>query len=157
MGRRAHNLRLQRCYTSRMSSIGQLIFPQEPRRLPGHRAIKIVLRGLHTLAAGVFCGAWLFEVPAASREFTLALVVASGLSMLLIDLFESGAFLLQVRGFVLIAKVAALLCLPLYGANTGVVLSCVFVIAVISSHAPSKVRYFVVVGRGKIQGATSKG
>lgn len=140
-----------------MSSLGQLIFPSEPRHLPGHRAIKIMLRGLHTLAAGVFCGAWLFEVPAESRELLLALVVASGLAMLLLDLFESGAFLLQVRGLVLIAKVATLACLPCLGASTGVVLSSLFVVAVISSHAPSKVRYYVVLGRGRIRGATTKG
>jgi hypothetical protein len=140
-----------------MSFASELIFPTEPRRLPGHRAIKIALRGLHTLAAGVFCGAWLFEVPAESRELVLALVIASGMSMLLIDLYESGAFLLQVRGFVLIGKLVTLALLPLYGGWTGIVFSALFVIAVISSHAPSKVRYFVLVGRGKIHGATSKG
>ena len=140
-----------------MSALAQLIFPAEPRRLPGHRAIKIVLRGLHTLAAGVLVGAWLFEVPAESRSLTLALVIASGAAMLLIDLYESGAFLLQVRGLVLIGKIVTLTCLPLFGSLTGLALAVLFVVAVISSHAPSKVRYFVVFGRGRVTGATSKG
>lgn len=140
-----------------MPSFAKLIFPAQPRRLPGHRAIKIVLRGLHTLAAGVFTGAWIFEVPIESRELSLILVIASGLAMLLIDLFESGAFLLQVRGLVLITKVCALAMLPFYGNWTGEALSLLFVLAVISSHAPSKVRYFIVFGHNRITGATSKG
>jgi len=140
-----------------MVSLSSLVFPAEPRRLPGHRAIKVVLRGLHTLAAGLLCGAWVFEVPPEARSLTLALAIASGLAMLTLDLFESGAFLVQVRGIVLLVKLAVVLALPLLGAATGAVLSAVFVVAVISSHAPSKVRYRVLLGRGRINGATSRG
>lgn len=139
------------------TSLGKLVFPPEPRRLPGHRAFKIVLRGLHTLAAGVLCGAYVFDVPDESRSLTLALVIASGLAMLLLDLYESGAFLVQVRGLVLLGKIGLLLCLPLLGEATGLTLCLLFVIAVISSHAPSKVRYYVVLGGQRIRGATSKG
>ena len=40
-------------------SLGRLLFPETPRRMPGHRAIKIVLRAVHTLCAGVLVGAYL--------------------------------------------------------------------------------------------------
>jgi len=137
--------------------LARLIFPETPRRLPGHRAIKVVLRALHTLCAGVLVGAYLLDGSAADRSWWLWAAVLTGCAMLLLDLVESGAFLLQVRGAVLLLKVMLVLGLGYYGESAGQVLAGLFVLAVSSSHAPSKLRYFVLVGGDRITGATSKG
>ena len=138
-------------------SLARLIFPETPRRMPGHRGIKISLRAVHTLCAGVLVGAYLLDAAAADRAWWLWAAVGTGCAMLLLDLVESGAFLLQVRGAVLLTKVMLVLGIGYYGEHAGAVLAGLFVLAVISSHAPSKLRYFVLVGGDRIKGATSKG
>ncbi len=134
-----------------------LIFPTEPRHLPGQRSIKIVLRGFHVLCAGVLTGAYLFEVESELRMAWLLATLITGLLILAVDLFESGAFLLQTRGAVLLLKILLLAGLSSFGGYKGLVLCLIVVVSVISSHAPSKVRYFVLLGRGRIKGASSKG
>jgi len=46
--------------------------------------------------------------------------------------------------------------MPWLGASPGV-LAAVLLISVVSSHAPSGVRYFLVIGRRSISGSRSKG
>lgn len=135
----------------------RLLLPAEPRRLPGHRGLKVCLRAVHTLAAGVLVGAWLLDAPDPARATWLWATIASGAAMLLLDLVESGAFLLQLRGAVLLAKLALLAGLPMYGNAGGEVLAGLFLVAVVSSHAPSRWRYLVLLGRSRVTGATTKG
>ena len=47
--------------------------------------------------------------------------------------------------------------LPLLGASRPALLAAVLLISVVSSHAPSRVRYFLVIGRRSISGSRSKG
>jgi hypothetical protein len=79
------------------------------------------------------------------------------MAMLLFDLYETGAFLLQVRGLVVLAKIVLLGALPLCGPAQGWILAALLGISVVSSHASSKVRYVMVFGRGRIKGAETKG
>lgn len=134
-----------------------LLFPAKPRRLPGHRAIKIILRGVHTLSAGILVGAHLLDAAPADQSRWLTWTVVTGCLMLLLDLVESAAFLLQVRGAVLLFKLSIVVAIGQLGGAAGEVLAAVFVLAVISSHAPSKVRYHVLLASDRITGATSKG
>ncbi|MDF1798364.1 MAG: hypothetical protein P1V81_04240 [Planctomycetota bacterium] len=134
-----------------------LLFPARPRRLPGHRAIKILLRAMHALSAGILVGAYLLDASPAEESRWLLLTVGTGCLMLLLDLVESAAFLLQVRGVVLVVKLIAVAALGLFGDAGGEMLAAVFLLAVVSSHAPSKVRYHLLVSSDRIKGATSKG
>ena len=145
-----------------------LLFPDPPRDFRGRRALKILVRAVHVLAAGVFTGAHLLEVRFVEAGASLAeasdpagswrtLLIASGLAILALDLFESAAFLLQVRGLVVTIKIALLLCLPAFGGHAGALLAALVLASVVFSHAPSRVRYFLLVGRGRIRGASTKG
>jgi hypothetical protein len=133
------------------------LFPAEPRFFAGQRWVKIVLRALHVLASGVAAGAYLVEAPDPVRTHWLVALSATGMAMLLFDLFETGAFLLQVRGLVVLAKIVLLGALPLCGPAQGWILAALLGISVVSSHASSKVRYVMVFGRGRIKGAETKG
>jgi hypothetical protein len=133
-----------------------ILLPPEPRRFRGLRALKISLRAAHVLCAGVLTGAYVLEVPA-GRGAWLAATLASGGAILAVDLYQTAAFLLQVRGLVLLVKVSLLLALPAFGGAARWVLAALVLLSVISSHAPSKVRYFVLVGRGRIRGSTAAG
>lgn len=140
-----------------MSRLGDLLFPDDGRAFPGQRAVKITMRAVHTLCAGVLTGSYLLGSSEQTQALWLAWTIGTGLGMLLLDLIESVAFLAQVRGLVLMAKVGVVLALPVLGDSTGVVLAAMMIVAVISSHAPSKVRYAVVFGRNRIRGVTTKG
>lgn len=135
----------------------EFLFPIEPRTLPGRRWFKIALRAVHVVFACGFLGSFVFDGGVGARPPWTAGVVASGLALLLLDLHESAAVLLQVRGLVVLLKVALLLSLPWLGsAQLGAVIA-VVVVSVLSSHAPGKVRYHLVAGRDRIRGSDSMG
>jgi hypothetical protein len=132
-----------------------LLFPDPPRTFPGRRLVKIGLRAVHVLCAALCLGAYAFETDA--RLPWLLAAIATGAAILLLDLHESAAFLLQVRGAILVAKLAALALLPSLGEARPWALGGILLVSVVSSHAPSKVRYHVLFGRGRIEGARTPG
>ena len=135
----------------------QILFPPEPRPLAGRRWIKVLFRAVHVLFAAGFLGAYLFAVgPQERMPWTIGVLV-SGSALLLLDLHETGAFLLQVRGLVVMVKIALLCALPLFHGSEAWILSGIFVLSVVSSHAPGSVRHRVLFGDGSIQAAESHG
>jgi hypothetical protein len=140
--------------TARLSS---LLFPAQPREFPGRRALKILLRAVHVLSAGILTGLYIFEAGDVLRDGWLMGAIGSGALLLLLDLHESGAFLLQVRGLVVVGKIAVLAMLPMMDAQAGRMLAALVVASVLSSHAPATVRYFVPFGGNRLGGAKTKG
>jgi hypothetical protein len=129
-----------------------LLFPDPPRSFPGRRLAKIALRGLHVVCAAFCLGAYAFD--AAGRGPWLVAALASGALLLALDLHESAAFLLEVRGAVVVAKVLALALLPACGAW---LLAAVVFASVVSSHAPSSVRHRVLFARGRVRASDTRG
>ena len=114
-------------------------------------------RAAHVILSGIYLGAFVFDVELASRWPWFLATLLSGLLMLALDLYESGAFLLQLRGLVVGVKLLLLASLPVFGAAGVWVLAAVAFISVISSHASSTFRYYLVWGRGRIKGAETRG
>lgn len=137
--------------------LAAVLFPAEPRPLRGRRAIKISLRALHVLAVSVFVGSHVLAVDPPRRLPWLTATIVSGLLILLLDLHESGVFLVQVRGLIVLVKVALLFSLPSFGTYSAAVLVILLLISVVSSHAPGSFRYRVVLGKGRIRGAQTPG
>ena len=131
------------------------LFPDPPRGFAGRRAIKIVLRAGHVICAGIYLGAFVFGVEAASRQPWFWALLASGGLLLLLDLHETAAFLLETRGLVVLGKIALLALLPCFGAAQAWVLGGLVLVSVLSSHAPASVRHRVVV-RG-VRGSQTRG
>jgi hypothetical protein len=77
--------------------------------------------------------------------------------MLGLDLHESGAFLLQLRGLVVGVKLLLIALLPLFDAAAVWVVAVIACGSVISSHASSSFRHYLVWGRGRIHAAETKG
>jgi len=138
-------------------SLKDVLFPQTPRPLPGRRGIKIALRAVHVLLAAGFLGAYLFGATHDARLPWAIGVVASGAVFLLLDLHESAAFLLQLRGAVVLTKIALLSALPLFPGNEPWVLGALICLSVLSSHAPGAVRYRMLFGGATIKGSQSSG
>jgi hypothetical protein len=134
-----------------------LLFPPRPRSFPGRRGVKIALRALHVLAAGIVTASYLFGVAESLQTRWLVATAATGVAILLLDLHESGVFLLQVRGLVVLAKTGLLGALPFLEELAGWVLAVLLVMSVVSSHATGKFRYHVVFGKQRFEGAETKG
>jgi len=139
------------------SALARWLAPEEPRQLPGHRWLKIALRAGHVLATGVLVGGFVFLGAAVLDTGWFHAALGSGLAVLLLDSYESCAFYLQVRGAVVLAKLALLGVLPWLGAAQGPVLVGLVVASVVSSHAPARLRYFLLFGRGRVHAAESRG
>lgn len=140
-----------------MPEPGSWLFPDPPRELPGRRGLKIVLRAAHVLTAAGLLGAYLFEVPDTLGAPWFHSTLLTGALLLLLDLHESAAFLLQVRGLVVVLKLLLVAALPWLGDLAAIALAAVVLVSVVSSHAPGRVRYSLLVGRSRITGSDSKG
>jgi hypothetical protein len=134
-----------------------VLVPDEPRHLPGHRALKVGLRAAHALTASILVGGFAFVGREALASGWPEAAALSGAAILALDAYESCAFFLQVRGAVVVSKLAALFALPWLGAAQGPVLVALVLVSVVSSHAPSRVRYHLLLGGGRVRGAQTRG
>jgi len=135
-----------------------LLFPVEPRAFRGRRTLKILLRAAHVLCAGVLTGAYFLQAEPAQAGPWVTATLASGAAILLIDLHESGAFLLQLRGWFVVAKLGGVALVPRIEPDAATwLLGGILVASVISSHAASRLRYFIPLGGARVRGARTKG
>jgi hypothetical protein len=141
----------------RSSAVAQLLFPDPPRDFPCRRSVKMTLRAAHVLAAGIFTGGRIFEVQPELQAPWIAATLISGCLLLALDLHESAAFLAQVRGFVVLAKLVAVALILSSDANHGWACAFLVGVSVYFSHAPARLRYFVIIGRDRIRGSTTRG
>jgi len=139
-----------------MGRLRALVFPDPPRAFRWRRGLKISLRAVHTLCASVLVGGALLAVDPGRSSAWAAGTAISGLALVLLDLHESGAFLVQIRGLVVLAKIALLATLPWLRWQPAL-LAAALLLSVLSSHAPGRVRYLVLLGRGRITGGCSNG
>ena len=137
--------------------IFRILIPPEPRRYSGQRWAKMIARAAHVVFSGIYLGALVFHVEPATRLPWFQAAMLSGLLMFCLDLYESGAFLLQLRGLVLAGKLILLAFLPSFGAAGVWVIAVIAFVSVISSHASSNFRYFLIWGRGRIKAAETRG
>ncbi len=137
--------------------LGRTLFPDPPRDFRGRRLLKIGLRAAHVLVVCVLLGAYVFDAAPAERTTWLWAAIASGALILLLDLHESAAFLMEVRGLIVLGKIALVAALPAFGDAQVGVLAFLVVASVLSSHAPASFRHHRVWGAKGIRGAESSG
>ena len=131
------------------------LFPTPTRNFPGMRWVKILLRAIHVLFVAGLIGASMFAEEESTPWFQGTLI--SGLAILFLDLYASAVFVLQVRGLIIFLKAGVLIFLTQLGDAAPWALCGLLLISVVSSHAPSKFRYFLLVGRGRLTPSTDKG
>jgi len=134
-----------------------LLAPGRAEKLGGWaRALKISLRAAHVLGAGVFAGGVVLGVASEELEVWLLLLVAAGAAVLLFDVIESPAFVIQTKGVVVIAKLAVLAAIVATGVGEWLLAPILFV-SVISSHAPSSVRHRALILGDRVRGSRANG
>ena len=123
--------------------IARLLFPPEPRSFPARRTVRAVLRAAHTLAGGLLLGAHLFNAGPDATLFWLKATLASGLSFLAIDLHASCAIVLELRGLLVLFKLALTGLVAAFPGQAVALLGTVLVAGSIGSHLPSRFRHHV--------------
>jgi len=137
--------------------LSSVLFPPEPRTFSGQRLFKVLARAVHVLCAGTYVGAYILQAAPSQRGPWFLAALVSGAIVLALHLYETAAFLCQVRGLVVVAKVAALAALPLVEPFGAWLLAAIVLVSVVSSHASSGIRHHQVLGRGRLRGASTKG
>jgi len=100
---------------------------------------------LHILCTGILLGGHVFEQPQSVIEPWLYASVFSGLAIFITDLHASMTVLFEVRGLMLIIKLALLLLIPLFWPLRIPILVAVLFIGAIGSHMPKHWRHKVLL------------
>ena len=123
-------------------SLRNLLFPDPPRRIPGHRALGVALRTAHLLTFGALVGGHLFDVePSRLVPFLLA-TIASGLALMTLELASTCAWLFMGKGIAVLVKLLLLLAVPFFWAHRVAILLTVIVVASVGSHMSSRFRHY---------------
>ena len=125
-----------------MNKILKLLFPPQPRNFPYERLLFDLLRSAHILCVSILVGGLYFRPEAPQLDTWLAAVIATGCSLLALELFRSGAVLFELRGVTVLSKVALLLCLPnLSPSNQLTLLMLLVFCSVMARHSPPWFRH----------------
>jgi len=108
---------------------------------------KISLRTLHLLAVAGVGGGILFGLEKQLWINYWWLAVASGALMMLMDIVANPAWLVQIRGLVIMFKLILFALLGSYPAWDNILLAIIIIISAVISHAPGKVRYYSLYHR----------
>lgn len=112
------------------------------RSPPLVRWVRTIVRSLHIPAIGLVLGAWWLGDMRAAQGTVMVAAALTGLGLGVLFFWQSRLWLLEVRGAVVIAKVAALSALPYLGHTAGLwLLLAVAFIASVASHMPGNWRH----------------
>jgi len=132
-------------FTFDKMSVAKYLFPQHNRRFQGMRWVSIGLRTLHLIGIAGIGGTLLQHTPTSIPTLVfmpyLWLTIFSGASMMLLEIWCNGIFLIQLRGIAMLIKIL-LLASIFYLDEGAYMMIAVIVISGIISHAPGDIRYF---------------
>ena len=124
--------------------IRTLLFPIERRSFTGRRWANIVLRTLHLIGSAGVGGGYLYGAPKEAWLPYLALTIVSGFGLVLLEIFTSAIWLIQLCGIAILIKVGLLMCVKCTGGYEAYLLVFSIVISGITSHAPAGIRHFSI-------------
>lgn len=119
-----------------------ILFPDERRSLPHARALNVLLRTGHIMAAGLLLGGHVFGAPVEQLRLLLYAAIATGAGMIALDLYAVPLFMFEGRGLSLAAKLGLLCLVPFAWQHRIPLLLVVMALASIGSHMPGKFRHY---------------
>lgn len=111
------------------------------------RAVDIVLRTVHIAGAGILVGGHVYGVDAGRLVGALAVTVASGAGLIATEIWHSRHWPYQVRGILVMLKLAALGFVLVWWPGRVWVLLVVLAVGTIGSHVPRRYRHYSLVHR----------
>ena len=129
-----------------MNALLQLIFPAQSRRFPYQRLILDLLRSAHILCVCLLLGGLYFRPDAPQLGYWLVGVLATGAGLLAIEVHRTAAVLFELRGIIVLCKLALLFYLPQFSPATQLILLMLLVFfSTLSSHSPRRIRHLSVM------------
>jgi hypothetical protein len=125
--------------------LSEILFPEPPRRIPHERGINIALRTAHLMTSGVLLGGHVFDVPADRLILLLYLTIASGVGLVLLELYTSCRWIYLGKGAMIILKLGLLIAAGVWWDQRVVFLLLVVLIGSVGSHMPARFRYYSLV------------
>jgi hypothetical protein len=118
-----------------------------PRTFPGMRVVKVCARTVHIVAMAMVLGGVAYAAPVKALALPLALTAASGLLLLGLDLWKSGACLYQGSGVAVLLKLALLALGQSFPAARFECYLAATAIASIGAHMPKSWRHWSLLHR----------
>lgn len=133
------------------ASLFALLFPERYRYLPANRLINVLLRSCHILGFAVYTGGFWFDQPVALLAPWFWLAVGTGIAMVLIELYGSFSFVIELRGLAVFFKLGLLALAPDSGEAGRWLLAGVIVLASITSHMRGVYRHWSPIEKETIE------
>ena len=131
-----------RLQTSHFYSI---LFPDPPRRVPCERGVNIALRTAHLMTVGILLGGHVFGVAPHRLILYLYLTIASGSSLIALELYRSCRWVYLGKGVIVILKLGFLIAAGIWWEQRVAFLLLVVILGSVGSHMPSRLRYYSVL------------
>jgi len=128
---------------------------EEPRPLPGVRAMRTTLRTAHLLASGILYGGHVYNLPPERLWPALLATVATGGAFMAIEVYRLPLWLVQIRGMAALVKIALLAAVPLCWSFRIWLLTATVIIGSVASHMPGRFRYYSILHGRPIGGQES--
>ena len=129
----------------------RLFRPVVPTKNGYARAGKIALRTAHLIGAGILLGGHFFDAPAGELRPWLALAVASGIGLIMLEAYPSLHFLFEGWGVVTLTKLALLIVIPFAWDTRVPILFAVVALGSVGSHMPARFRHYSLLYRRVIK------
>lgn len=132
-------------------NLGQLIFPPKSRDFKAKRWLKITLRTGHLIGMAGMATYALSDTYITDWLFFIHLTIASGIAMMLLDIWSNGVWLLQLRGQAIIIKLILFATLLMTDQYDSLLFFSIIIISGLIAHAPSNIRYYSIFHRRRIE------
>jgi hypothetical protein len=129
---------------------GAWLWPDPPRRIPGHRAIGVVLRTAHLMTFGTLVGGHVFGIEATRLFPFLVATIVTGAGLMALELAATCRWLVMGKGVAVLLKLLLLLAVPLFWEQRVPILFAVIMVASVGAHMPSRFRHYSLPERRTI-------
>lgn len=116
-----------------------------PRPLPGVRVIRTTLRTAHLLAFGTLYGGHVYNLPAQRLWPAMLATVASGGTLMALEIYRTPLWLGQVRGMATLVKIGLVIAVAVYWDQRLWLLTAAVILGGVVSHMPGRYRYYSLI------------
>ncbi len=132
-------------------NLAQLIFPPKSRDFKAKRWLKITLRTGHLIGIAGMGAYVLSDSFVTNWLFYIHLTIASGVAIMLLDIWSNGVWLFQLPGKAIIIKLILFTALLITEQHNSLLFFSIIIISGLIAHAPSDIRYYSIFHRRRIE------
>ena len=127
------------------SPLSAILFPAIPRHVPCERGISITLRTAHLMTSGILLGGHVFDLAPHRLIMFLYLTIATGVGLVLVELYSSCRWIYLGKGVLVGLKVALLIAVSIWWESRVLFLLLVVLVGSVGSHMPARFRYYSIL------------